>query len=377
MKLFPPSGAERLVAPRHGGNLWAAAQKRGIPPEEIIDFSADLNPWAEGWVPPDLIQEAWRRARHYPDPVYRRFREAAAAWEGVEPESILPGNGTADLIHLISRWRKGARAFLPVPTFTEYARAVLSDGGTIASWPLPEERGFDGSGLPPVLERAPADLLFLCNPNNPTGRLWPREILRETLDLCEQKGIFWVADEAYLDLVAEEDRHSLVSQAGRRRNGVVLRSLTKVFGLPGLRIGYAVGHPETVKALEAIQPPWPVNTLAAEVGTWLMGTAVGKLAESRSLLESARTEMVRGLASVHSLRLFPSDANFLLGRLSGDSGLGVGEVADRLEGRGILIRRCDDFQGLEPDRFLRVAVRRPDDNHRLVELLREILGHAR
>lgn len=354
----------------HGGNLWVVARTRGIPAEEILDFSADLNPWAADWVPSSILEEAWRKVRHYPDPAYHRFRKAAADWEGVEPASILPGNGTADLIHLISRWKKKARALIPVPTFSEYARAVQADGGQAVSWLLPEEEEFSGVAFPLFFRGQEADLLFLCNPNNPTGRLLPQEAIRDCLTLCPGKGTLMVLDEAYMDLVPDGRRTSFSREAARNDHLVVLRSMTKAFSVPGLRLGYAVGPPAVIERLREFQPPWPVNTLGAEIGAWLLRSAVRELADSRRQLEGARLEMERTLNGFQSFRTFRSDANFLLCRTEAN----VCAVAQALEEKGILIRRCDNFEGLEPDHFFRVAVRRPEENRRLLKALKEVLS---
>ena len=220
----------------HGGNLWVVSRTRGIPAERILDFSAAFNPWPVQ-VPSAFREEAWRQARHYPDPSYAQFRQAAAGWEGVDPEAILPGSGTADLIHLISRGRKGARCWIPVPTFTEYARAVEADGGRVSSWRLPEREDFSGAAFPQSLRNTKVDLVFLCNPNNPTGKIWPRETVQDLLELCERQGALLVLDEAYMDLAAPGRRYSLAGDASRNRLLLVLRSMTKSFGIPGLRLG--------------------------------------------------------------------------------------------------------------------------------------------
>lgn len=360
-----------LERSRHGGNLWVLARDQQVAYDQILDFSADLNPWASEWVPSSVVQEAWALSRHYPDPGYHRFRKAAADWEGVGPENILPGNGTADLIHLITHWKRPARACLPVPTFTEYARAVRADGGETVSWPLPESKDFEGREFPSFLKAQETDLVFLCNPNNPTGRLWTPEQLRTCLDLCARQGALLVLDEAYMELVPDKQRSSMAQEAARSEHLLVLRSMTKAFGQPGLRLGYAVGHPVLIEWLEQLQPPWPVNTIAAEVGTWLLRSVARELADSRRKLEWARMDLSRALAALPGIRVFGSDANFLLCRSRAD----VSSLAKALEKERILIRRCDDFEGLEPDRFFRVAVRRPEENQRLVRALKEAL-HA-
>ena len=359
----------------HGGNLWRVAEERGFLEQEILDFSADLNPWAEEWPLGLEWAEVLAGIRRYPEPTYRRFRNAAAQREGVHPDCILPGNGTADLIHLISRWRSGAQALIPVPTFTEYARAVQADGGSVQNWLLKWEDGFSTVGFEQVLENEGGLLLFLCNPNNPTGTLWPRRQLLECLDRCQRHGHTLVVDEAYMDFVEEGERFSLVGEVHRASCLIVLRSLTKLFGIPGIRAGYAVGSAEVVDSLLQFQPPWTLNSLAAQMGARLLQDSGACLNKIRPRLQEARSRLWDGLKALSFLQAFPSTANFILCRLT-DPRLSAAALAQRLEERGILIRLCDDFEGLEEDRFIRVAVLKKDQNQRLLKAIQEAAPHA-
>jgi len=350
----------------HGGNIWEALG--------ALDFSADLNPLGP---PPGLetvLREGWSEVSFYPEPTYRNLRRALAGREGVDPACILPGNGTADLIHLITRWKKPRRAVVCVPTFTEYERAVLADGGDLSLWFLRAEEGFLPGSLSGIEKMREGELLFLCNPNNPTGRIWPEGRLLESLERCDRLGGMAVVDEAYMDFVADNLRTSAVRWLRRFPRLIVLRSMTKAFAVPGLRLGYAVAAPEVVESLSRVQPPWPVNGPAALAGSWL--------AEQREYLETCRRsilsfrellrEQLSGLSGIH---LFPSEANFFLLRLL-DSAWPGARLAAALAEREILVRVCDDFTGLQPGRFIRVAVRKPDENERLVSALREVLPHA-
>ena len=352
----------------HGGNPWALLE-RG---EEVADFSADLNPYGP---PPGLETVLWEAADRitlYPEPTYRDLRETLSGLEQVAAECILPGNGTADLIHLISRRFKAKRALVIAPTFTEYERAVAADGGVAAPCLLREERGFSAGSLedPEPLLRD-TQFLYLCNPNNPTGTLWPEALLRRWLEACNRSGVTAVVDEAYLDFVEPSLRCSAVRWVEEFSNLIVLRSMTKIFAVPGLRIGYAVASPPLAESLGQAQPPWSVNSLAVRIGTWLAGQGAYR-EECRQSLERAKRQLETGLLALPGLKPYPSEANFFLCRLAGPAG----PVAEKLADRGIMVRRCDDFTGLERDRFIRIAVRTPEENEKLLRALEEVLPHG-
>ena len=390
---------------RHGGNPWALVKPRsgsarrapfvmsqrdiphsasglalpdlprGFAITQVLDFSANLNPVGPPPGVESLLEEARGRIRWYPEPTYREFRESVAKAEGVDPSCILPGNGTADLIHLISRWKARGRVAVVVPTFTEYERAAQADQSEVFPLHLKEELDFFPDGLGREIGSLGAvQLLFLCNPNNPTGRLWPVKPLQELLGACQRAGTVVVVDEAYMEFLEDRLRYSSVPWVKRFQNLIVLRSMTKIFSVPGIRIGYGVTCEKTALALRQIQPPWPMNGLAASLGERLIGES-GFLERSRREIAGFRQQLRTDLQGLPGIKLVPSEANFILCRLMDPAQTAQG-LAQDLARRGILIRVCDDFTGLEPGRFIRVAVRRPEENQRLLQALQEILRHA-
>lgn len=342
--------------------------------DQILDFSADLNPLGPPASLPTLLEEASKQVTWYPDPSYQDFREAVGNQEGVDAASILVGNGTADLIHLISHWQARRRAAVVVPTFTEYERAILADGSHLVRWPLSFEDRFS----PPAFNGAPGcgpvNLLFLCNPNNPTGTLWPKGCLQSLMEICERVETFLVVDEATMDLVEDPVRYSVVGWVKRCERLIVLRSMTKAFAVPGLRIGYLVASARIVEKLSAFQPPWAMNALAADVGKQLLREQ-RYLADSRARLKEFRETFWKGLTEIRGIRPYPSVANFFLCRIE-DHGWSNRQLAEKLGARGILIRICDDFTGLPAGRFFRVAIRTHEENGRFLNALREILANA-
>ncbi|MBI1953160.1 MAG: threonine-phosphate decarboxylase [Candidatus Omnitrophica bacterium] len=357
----------------HGGNIWELCRRRGFDPPEVLDVSADLNPLGPppGWE--GRLAEGLKSLRWYPDPDYLDFRRAAACLHGLEPECILPGNGTAELIHLAAGASRFRRAVVAVPTFTEYERALAGRGKPISLWPL-QAPGFRPPSLPSDFSGCESGLIFLCNPNNPTGTLWPRESLVELLAAAGKHQATVVVDEAYLDFVPDPGRYSMAGQVKHFKNLIVLRSLTKSFALPGLRIGYLAAEPGMAAALAQEQPPWSLNALAAGLGPWLLEQS-GHLAESRRELTKLRLELLEDLRSVPGLRIHPSEANFFLCELT-DPELSTREIRQALEGQGILIRTCDDFTGLTPGRFFRVAVKPRRENERLITAMKGLFAHA-
>ncbi len=272
----------------------------------------------------------------YPSPDAREFRAAAAEYHGVPPECVLAGNGAADLIYLVTRLFTGSRARVIVPAFTEYEDAL------------------EAAGIP--VNRGEADVTFLANPTSPEGRLIPPS---EILDV---PGAI-VADESFMNFAGEE--HSLASSAARDPRLIVIRSLTKFYAIPGLRLGYLIAPPETIARLKRLQPPWSVNALALAAGIAALADRE-YAARTRALIPRLRAELATGLEAL-GLGPLPSAANFILCRVP-DAALFCRELLES----SIAIRNCDSFTGIEKNRFVRFAVQTGLDNKRLLDALREI-----
>lgn len=351
------------LRPEHGGDLVGARRRYGV--EHLLDFSSNLNPLGP---PPGLLLRLGRGLRSvlaYPDPHCREARRALSRWLGVRPEELLLGNGSVELLYLLCHALPFRRALVVLPTFAEYAYAVRIAGGEVRSL-SPEE------GLRPTLEAIleairEVELIFLCNPNNPTGQLWTGEELGAILEEARRRGAMLVLDEAFIEFAPEG--FSLVREAPRRPNLLVLRSLTKSFALAGLRLGYLVARAELVERVSRWQPPWSVNALAQLAAVECAGRA-DHLRRTRGYLRRERRLLERALGGFPELEPLPSAANFLLVRLRGVSAAGLSAELAR---RGVLVRDCSGLPGLRGE-FIRVAVRRRRENLRLISVLREALG---
>ena len=348
----------------HGGNVYAFARSRGISPEQVIDFSASINPL--GW--PRGVRMAYRRAvsrvAHYPEPNAETLTKALATYHDLDPQTVLVGNGSTHLIYLLARVLAPRRALVVAPSFSEHETALRQYGARVDHFVLrPPSFAFSVERLKAVLARS-YDVLVLTNPNSPTGSLIPRLECERFVRCCHQAGTRMVIDETFVDWAEDE---SLKRQAEHSSHVVVLRSLTKFFALPGLRAGYLIAQPRLVSRLREQIEPWSVNAIAQEVArACLQDTTFPR--RSRAFMERERTWLSTRLMTIEGLRTFPSHANFLLVRITRPR-VFAAEVARRLAEDNLLVRDCGNFVGLGK-RFFRVAVRTRSENRRLLAALR-------
>jgi len=347
----------------HGGNVFAVARQLGVPPEEILDFSASINPLGPPPGMREAVATAFDRLVHYPDSGCAELTAALARRHGVAPGNVCVANGSTELIYLIPRLMPAGRALLVAPTFSEYARALAQTGWECEHFRLSSEDGFSFpfDALRRELVRG-YGLLFFCNPGNPTGRLYCRGAVAALLDLCREAGTLLVLDEAFMDFCEEESAKDLVVVSGA---GVVLRSMTKFYAMPGLRLGYALAAAPLAERLSMIRPPWSVGTLAQAAGLAALADG-GHAARTREFVDGERTFLAAGLAELPGVRVYPGAANYLLARL--DGGVTTAVLQERVLPERILIRDCANFEGLD-GRFFRVAVRGREENERLLAAL--------
>jgi L-threonine-O-3-phosphate decarboxylase len=352
------------MAARHGGNLRELAARAGRDREEILDFSASINPLG----PPDGLRPALARAIdrlvHYPDPYAAGLVEQYARHCGVPCEQVVAGNGSTEILFASARACAFDRAVVPVPSYADYATAVETAGREVEFLPLEEADGF-ALDWPRLAEKLrPGDLVLLGQPNNPTGRTFRND------DLCAAAAahadVTFVVDEAFAGFV--EGYRSVVERLPV--NVVVVRSLTKFYAVPGLRLGFAVAAPQVAGRIRRHVLPWSVNVLAQEAAACLLADE-DYARRTVAFVRGERQWLSRELAGLPGLIVYPSEANFLLVRL--ENGTSAAELADRLLEDGIAIRTFDAGEHLD-GRWFRVAVRTREENERLCEALGRHLG---
>ena len=345
----------------HGGDVLTARARCGGP---VLDCSANLNPLG---MPPQVGEAAARAAAQaapYPDPLCRELRAAIAAHDGVAPERVLCGSGAAELIFRLAFALRPRRALVTAPTFSEYEGALSAAGCAVTCHLLRRERNFDvDEGL---LEAVGPDveLVFLCTPNNPTGRLIDQGLLLRIAEKCRGLGAVLAVDECFLPLSCGGP--GLAPWLANHPHLVLLRAFTKSYAMAGLRLGYCLTANQSLReALGKFAQPWSVSTPAQAAGVAALTCCPHWPAEGRRLVENSRPGLAAGLTAA-GCAVIPGQANYLLFRLPG-----VADLKEKLLERGVLIRSCANYYGLGPD-WYRVCVRGEEENRRLLAALSEV-----
>nr|WP_043527024.1 threonine-phosphate decarboxylase CobD [Halomonas xinjiangensis] len=355
--------------PQHGGRPDAMLMQFGLDPDrEVLDFSANINPLGPpGWLTEQLLSGIGALS-HYPDPEYAEAHRAIARQVEVTEAQVRLTNGGVEAVFLAAALhaRKGRGALVIEPTFAEYARACRHYGLGIMQLPLGAE-DFHLDLEAALTAMHDASVIFVCRPNNPTGTVISQEIIETLLERGRETQTTLVVDEAFMDFVSPDQ--SLIPLLSRFDNLIVLRSLTKLFAIPGLRLGYLLASTENVARIAALQMPWSVNALAAGLVEPLLADR-DFVARTQAWLSDERPRLERGLDSL-GFQVVPSHTNFLLFRHADETRGVMGDVLEKLLHQGILVRHTRNFAGLD-GKWLRVAVRSPDENDRLLDALARI-----
>jgi threonine-phosphate decarboxylase len=368
-KIMTPSDKNKpATTPPHGGDVYHLARTLGLDLGELLDFSANINPL--GFPPgiPEAIQRALPQIVHYPDRRSLALRRDLAAYHGLHPEQILVGNGSTELIYLAARALKPGKALIVAPAFSEYEQALAVAQTPVAFQVTGEAQNFT---LAAPLDPQGAELVFLASPSSPSGVLLAPELLVELAAALDAAGVYLLLDEAFVDFVEEA---SLKAHLSRFPRLLILRSFTKFFAIPGVRLGYLLAAPDLIRRLAAFQEPWSVNTLAQAIGTACLQDRA-YMARSRDLVRQEREYLLEGLRALPGLQPFPGAVNYLLVKITRPSLTAAG-LQQALLSQRIIIRDASNFRGLD-QRFFRLAVRRREENRRLLEALRHCLDGGR
>ncbi|MEL6441469.1 MAG: threonine-phosphate decarboxylase CobD [Cyanobacteria bacterium J06621_8] len=355
--------------PRHGGNLTWAASIASCPVTALTDFSASINPLGTPSRVLAAIIDGTSQLAAYPDPEYRELRSQLGQHHQLPPEFILPGNGSAELLTWAGRELAQQKfTYLITPAFRDYQRALEAFDGSIRACPLSlslhQEQDQPTLDLPLPQSPAAESGLLLNNPHNPTGKLWTKDEIEPYL----LQFSLVVIDEAFMDFLTPSQSQSLISLVPDYPNLVILRSLTKFYSLPGLRIGYAIAHPSRIARWRSWRDPWSVNTLAVVAAIAAIQDQEFQQ-QTWDWLLTARPQLKEQLRAISGLMPFDGAANYLLVK----SDYSVSWLQEQLLKQDqLLIRDCLSFPELG-DRFFRIAVRLPADNQRLVTAITRII----
>ena len=349
----------------HGGNIHSI--KRNSPTGLLVDFSANINPLGLNANIEQAIRDNISAVVHYPDPQAHELRRAIVEHYQVRDEHLALGNGAAELIYLYTHVCDKERALLLAPGFSEYQRACRAAGLHIDFMYLSEQNDFMTDYEQLQAQMPENGIVFLANPNNPTGSLLDKKQVRELLKIAEAGNTDIFIDESFIDFVDAE--FSCAELMQEFDNLAILHSLTKIFALPGLRLGFGLFNKQMVTLIDQAKDVWNVNNLAQAAGVVALQQHE-YLAETRAVVSKLRQALCEQLAAFAQLKVYPSTVNFILLRLQND--MTAAQFREQMLAQGILIRDCSNYPGLD-NSFVRIAVRTEQENKLLIQALTKVL----
>ena len=365
-----PCKKSRFVS--HGGDVWGFSRKHDVPVERVLDFSGPINHLGPSPKAVEALKQNVGLVRFYPDPNPVELREEIAAYvgHGVAAENIILGNGSIELIYMLTEvFPRNFKAIIPVPSFTEYEKAVLRVGGEAVFVQLPSDFELDTESV----KKAVTDdtqIIYVCNPHSPSGTLYSQEIILDLVEFCHKKDILVSIDENYIEFSSKSQDATVAGYVKKYENLFVIRSVTKFFGMPGIRFGYGIAAESFIDTLQIGRQPWSINGLA--------GCATLAALKDKEFIENTKCTIVeekagfaRMLTEIGGLYVFPSETNFLLVKILNKKTNSTA-LRESMAKEGILIRDCSTFVGLD-DSYFRVTVRSSKENLKLIKTLTEAL----
>jgi threonine-phosphate decarboxylase len=349
----------------HGGNIYELAQRLGCLPSDIIDMSSNVNPLGPPPGVTEFLKENISAMIALPEADAGKAVCAFANCYGIDPKYVLAGNGTTQFIYAIPKAIDTKKALIVGPTYSDYADACAMHDIAYTYSLTQASQNFMPDLTQIEKDMQAADTVFICHPNNPTGVMIPSDQLESLCRAFPEKT--FIIDESYLPFVRNGEKHSFITRS--IENVIVLNSMSKIFRVPGLRIGFVAAHETVIAKLVRYALPWSVNSLAQAAVIWLMTnrTKIDAFIEkTRAFLEVERKAFAQRLSSSRHLRLFPSETSFILAELSAP--YSASEVCDALSNKGILIRNCSNFKGLSEE-FIRVSLKTSEINCIIAERL--------
>jgi threonine-phosphate decarboxylase len=356
----------------HGGDIWGFSRKYNIPLEEVLEFSGPINFMGPSPKAVEAVKQHARLIKFYPDPNPVEFREAIAGYvgHGVEAENVLLGNGSIELIYMITEiLPQNFKAVIPVPSFSEYEKAALRVGGEVTFVQLPPDFSLENPKIKAAVTED-TKVMCLCNPHSPSGTLYKKEAILDLVDYCQKKEVIFSIDENYIEFAAEGEQNTVAGMVREYENLFVIRSVTKFYGMAGIRFGYALAAGTLIDKLETMRQPWSINGLACQV-TMAAFSDKEFIEGTKETITKNRTELAKALGEIEGLHVYPSTTNFLLVKIQNHK-LTSTMLKELLAKERILVRDCCTFMGMD-DSYFRITVRSAKDNQILVEKIKQVM----
>lgn len=360
----------------HGGNLIQTAEENNLDPDEIIDFSANINFLGPPKIILDTIKNNLSQIVNYPEVNSASLKKLIAKRYQLQAESITVANGAAEIIYQLTKVLQPERVMVIDPCFSEYELAARSVGAKIEHFSLKKEKDFilNPEELMQKMN-SKIDLLFICNPNNPTAHLLTTAQIEAVIKKAAELEIFVAVDEAFIDFLDQPEKYSVLNMLSDYNNLIILRSMTKLFAIPGLRLGYSLTNTDLAKELEEKRDPWSVNYFSQLAGEIIFSDKK----EIKQYIKRTKTKideqcryLYSSLKNFQSLKVYQPTANFIFIDISA-SAYTASKLQSELAAAGILIRNCDSYNGLQDD-YIRVAVKSRKENEQLLQKLDLLLA---
>lgn len=351
---------------KHGGNIYKFARENNLALSEIIDFSANINPLGMSKKANMNFDDALVEIMNYPDPDYFELKESISNYEGLSDDNIILGNGAIECIFLLAEHLKAKHAILMAPTFVEYERAFAKYDTELSFMNLSNEANFelDVNKLIKSVTSS-VDTILICNPNNPTGNIVSQSDMLVLLDYCKGKNINLIVDEAFIDFLVNEDDYSMKMYIKDYSNLIIIKSLTKFFAVPGLRLGYLLTSNKLISNLiNKDRIPWSINSIVANVAIKVLDDHE-YIKRTKDYVYKQREYLKTELDKIKGLSVISGGANYIFLMCDHD-------IKNELEKYNIMIRDCSNYRGLD-GKYYRIAVKDQDSNKKLISSLNVIL----
>ncbi|MCX7746416.1 MAG: threonine-phosphate decarboxylase CobD [Clostridia bacterium] len=356
----------------HGGNIYWAAKRFGLNPLHILDYSANINPLGI----PDIMKKAFissiGNAVHYPDPDCSELKEEISRYLSIPIENIIIGNGASEVIFLLFKTLNLNKILIPSPTFSEYCNAAEDAGVEVDYFLLMEKDEFKLDADLLINRSHGCDAIMLCNPNNPTSTMVNREDLLKILHFAFEKSMVLIVDEAFIELTKEGNENSLIDQIENYHNLFIIRAFTKVFSIPGVRLGYGLGEAGLIKKMWRQKMPWSVNSFALSIGK-VLPELKEYLSDTSGWLKEELHWFYDELTKIKELKVFKPETNFILIKILCDR-FDASRLFKALAARGIIIRDASNFKTLN-NKFFRIAVKDRNSNVKFLAIIKETIKH--
>lgn len=353
---------------QHGGNIYGD----DTPKNGWLDFSANINPFGVPESVKKAIKENIDFLEHYPEPDSQGLCKAIGKHYGIPMDTIMPGNGATELLYIFFQCVKPKRVIIPVPSFSEYERSAVGAKILVECVLLSPVDNFNLDFVALEERLQSGDCVVIGNPDNPTGRMIPKEVMLAFIDFARKKNIWILIDESFMDFVQDSEKYSVLQEISLEEHVFVIHSLTKFFAVPGLRLGFGAGAKSLIERLKQGRDVWNVNSFAQKAGIAALDDKEYQ-EKTKQWIAAEKEYFYQSIKAINGLQPMYPTVNYMLINIS-ETGIKAPEVVKKMRDRGILIRDCSNYLGLDNQEYIRIAIRDRKSNAIVAKAFREVFS---